>query len=135
MNRRGGGICSSGDSLDVYRSTIDGNQAAEGGGLYQTDPEGNLPDLYINDSTISNNQAISAKGSIAGRGGGISVVDSQLNIGSSTLSGNTAAEKGGGLYVGVVNNGSGVSLRSTTVAANRADSNDDGDGDGGWRVP
>ncbi len=130
INGRGGGIHNNSDSLYLYRSTIDGNQAAEGGGLYQSNPNENFIYSSIYASTISNNQAIAA-GILVGRGGGISVVDAPLEISNSTLSGNQAEEDGGGLYVGVVNNGSGVSLRSTTVAANRADSNDDGDGAGG----
>lgn len=118
----GGGIYSSAnpdifDDLDVLDSTIDGNTALNGGGIYNDDH------LDLERSTISNNHASGSFG-----GGGLFVGDSRTaSVINSTISNNTANEDGGGL----ANNQGDIGLTNVTIAHNTADFDDDSSGDGG----
>lgn len=112
---QGGGITNNGGSLTIERSTIDGNTAViGGGGLYNS---GN-GDGTVSQSTISNN--VVGTGVFANNrfGGGVKNVgvESSLEIVNSTISGNTAADDGGGLY----NNTSFISLLNVTITNNHA---------------
>lgn len=101
----GGGIQNHG-RLDIQRSTVTGNTGVQGGGIYNFDG-----DLYISDSTISNNAA-STEG---GTGGGIrNGYDTTLMIINTTFTGNIASY-GGGLYT----NGPAY-IRNSTFSDNTA---------------
>jgi len=82
-----------GHELIVENSTISGNSATRGGGIYlYYDDHG----LTIRNSTISNNQATT------GEGGGINtyfVGSEVVTFDFTTVSGNTAATEGGGIYL------------------------------------
>jgi uncharacterized repeat protein (TIGR01451 family)/CSLREA domain-containing protein len=111
----GGGIANNGGSLTIERSTLDGNTAVSGGGgLY------NSGDGYgsISQSTIANNVVGNGVFATNKFGGGVKNVgvESSLDISNSTISGNTAADDGGGLY----NNTSFVSLLNVTITNNHA---------------
>jgi CSLREA domain-containing protein len=94
----GGGVYLAFDgSASMNRTTVSGNSAASGGGIYFTENACILrSSLSLTDSTISQNVATSFGGGlyISGRScdGGENV-----RIGRSTISGNSAAE-GGGIY-------------------------------------
>ncbi|MEM6319282.1 MAG: 3-coathanger stack domain-containing protein [Bacteroidota bacterium] len=123
--RDGGAIQLSGNSaiVEIDASTIRNNTIVEdGAGLSITSTEGNV---VVRNSTIMDNTS--------GRsGGGISISGSVrvvLTVVNSTLSGNRAANNG----VGVFNDASGttVNLNFVTLTNNIADSDADGNGDGG----
>jgi CSLREA domain-containing protein len=99
----GGGISNEG-TLKVTISSIDGNRAADGGGI------GNLRgQATLLDSTISGNQ-------VGSNGGGIQNTGT-LSATNVTISGNSAGSIGGGL----ANEAEGrVSLNGVTIAQNKA---------------
>ncbi len=105
-SHNGGGIYHGGVSgvVTVTDSTISGNWASSGGGIYSTVP------LQVTGSTIANNSANLGGGAFVGQGAnGSEIVNSTLHGNSST--------HGGGLYV---TNGADVSLHSVTFADNDA---------------
>ncbi len=107
--------------LTIEDSTIRDNESGgSGGGIWVRRGE-----VRISGSTLARNTATS------GSGGGIwSEVPTELQVASSTLSGNRADGHGGGLAVsGPVS--VTASLTSTTVTDNAADDDQDGSGDGG----
>ena len=126
----GGGIYTTGVSLEVYSSTIEGNEArgefADGGGFYVedgsrvrvgfSDVRNNLSDKHgggfaiyggdvsTHDTRVEGNQA-NANGSelVPGVGGGYYVSGRQLNtlsITGGTIKDNSAVGSGGGIYAG-----------------------------------
>ncbi len=107
----GGLSLTSGGSTTISNSTISGNVASaagSGGGLSLASPTASS---RILDTTIEGNRAQS--------GGGVAFTTNTggpLLIEGSTISGNTAAKFGGGLY----RVHGAVKLRSTIVAGNRA---------------
>jgi CSLREA domain-containing protein len=98
----GGGFLSANGSASLFDVTIEGNQAAHGGGIYIWSGSG----LDLNGVTIRDNQAAD--------GGGV-YNSSGTYFENVTISGNTASSKGGGIYV----RGSGE-ISSTTIANNVA---------------
>ena len=155
FERNGGGVRNLGtltiNNSDLLNSFADGN----GGGI----SNGNsltAGTLILNNSTLQSNSAGSVtSGSQFGKGGAIfnesgsvTIVDGTFSsnvaftdggviyndnnttaaITSSTLSGNTARRDGGALYNGDT---SVLTIASTTLASNLADSDNDGDGEGG----
>jgi hypothetical protein len=123
---QGGGIANAFDPwaslLIVSGSTISDNTAEQGGGINNVGP------TLITNSAIISNTATSAT---SGDGGGIynSFVygTDALTATNTTISGNSAARDGGGVY----NITGTVSLNSTTIANNTADSDINGTGNGG----
>ena len=106
----GGGILNR-ENLSVTRSLIVGNKADDGGGI------GNFGGVFsIVDSTISDNESTG----VSGGGGGVfnfasNVADTSL-ISNSTISGNSATTRGGG-----VNNFIGtIAIEFTTITQNEA---------------
>jgi streptogramin lyase len=102
----GGGISSYG-ALVVNGSTISGNTAPTGGGIasYGT--------MTVSNSTIDGNTA-------SANGGGISAAGTSSNIGSSSLSNNSATAStasGGGILVG---SQTSLTLSNSTVSSNTA---------------
>jgi hypothetical protein len=117
VNDGGGGIEIRYGSLVVERTTIGGNSATYGGGIRHV--RGNLT---VTECTISGNNASGTRG-----GGGIwtdtNLAGTQLTlIVNSTISGNTAANRGGGIY-----NVDGLTIvRFSTITGNSAASNSGG---------
>jgi CSLREA domain-containing protein len=109
----GGGIFGR-RAIAVMNSTINGNSSRLNGGGIQS--AGNSSILTVNNSTISDNA------STHGNGGGISVGDEPFStarratIVGSTISGNTAAGSGGGVYAREAD----VALTQSTVRNNVA---------------
>lgn len=134
---RGGGIRQAGGSLDITSSTISGNfaTASQGGGICVTNAtgtalrrstlSGNIADqgggvwsenniLTVERSTISDNTALNA---IVG-GGGIGQDGGTLSIASSTISNNRAAGYGGGIHID--HTSADFVLRASTLNGNSA---------------
>ncbi len=128
-----GGINTNGGAVVTFRRvTVSNNFGASGpGGIQIRNPSGIVT---IIDSTVSNNSADGIPPSRQGAGGGISVSDAGTQSGqitriiNSTISGNSAAERGGGIY----NFSTGLELINSTVVNNSAGaSNFVRDGGGG----
>ncbi len=155
FERNGGGIRNLGaltiNSSDLLSSFADGN----GGGISNGDSL-NVGTLILNGSTLQSNSAGSvASGSQFGLGGAIFNQSGSVTITDSTFSSNVAFADGGVIYNdnsttatisssmlsnnsagrdgGAVYNGdtSVLTILSTTLANNLADSDNDGDGEGG----
>ncbi|MEM8607423.1 MAG: choice-of-anchor Q domain-containing protein [Myxococcota bacterium] len=120
----GGGISNAG-YLFLGESTVEGNVADEGGGVYGFDATRNLDggDLQIfslgwidsSYTTIANNRAVN--------GGGIYSVSIRMTMFDSTVSGNSADEAGGALYVdGTTLGASTTYLNANTIVDNTAPS-------------
>lgn len=116
----GGGIVSFDANLTIQRSTISGNSTsgteAQGGGIYFDSGDADSASLTITASTISGNRA---KGPMS-YGGGINtntnLSGQTATITNSTISGNTSASIGGGIY-----NGDGLMfIRNSTITLNEA---------------
>lgn len=101
----GAGIFSNADRLTVTTSTVSGNYASAGGGIYNFGGG----TLTVTNSTVSGNSA--------GYGGGIyNFGGGTVTVTNSTVSGNTASGDGGGIV-----NGSGtLTLTNSTVSGNYA---------------
>ena len=109
----GGGLDNAG-TVTIDRSTISSNTADIGGGLVSF---GGI--ITMTNSTVSGNMAT--------LGGGIYAYgNTRIRIINSTISGNHAGSWGGGIY-----NLADLSLSSSTVAFNQADSDNNGSGLGG----
>jgi hypothetical protein len=121
-SNHGGGIAASGSlaSLTVLRSTVRDNRAdgadQEGGGIFLT---GGVP-AVVDSSTISGNRADRAGGGIYALGG------TTLQLRTSTISGNSSLGDGGGIW-----NAGTIIADYVTIAANTADANGNGTGEGG----
>ena len=103
----GGVLVDSGAALRLVNSTIRGNTAPSGGGIWTNGT------LELLGSTIDDNNAIDGPED-PGRGGGIGVGASGVaTVENSTVSGNFAATHGGGIYTQ-----SNLVLRNATIAAN-----------------
>ncbi|MEL6817002.1 MAG: hypothetical protein AAFP03_19725, partial [Cyanobacteria bacterium J06598_3] len=136
FNGKGGAIAPRG-TVTIDGSRFEGNRAYEGGALFldggsdlnssivettfdlnRADREGGAialtsgHQLSIQRTTLSNNQALQGNGgAIAHRSGGAL----GLSLSRSTLSGNSAANSGGAIYVGT---GALAELSQTTIANN-----------------
>jgi CSLREA domain-containing protein len=111
----GGGINNQG-ALTLRDSTVSGNATQGptfGAGLF------NAGSLWLYDSTLSGNTSQGGGGGLANLG--------VITATNSTISGNSAFDFGGGLWA----LGGAATLRSTTVALNRANADSAGAGSGG----
>lgn len=116
----GGGIFAISE-LFMVDSEVTGNQVSYvGGGLFVDDTLAGPNEMDIVRSAIVDNSAVV--------GGGIFASGSDLELANVTVSGNQSISHGGGLFVAA---DATVSLASTTVADNHADSDDDDNGSGG----
>ena len=89
----GGGICCRDSSLTITNSTIHGNVADGGGGIY-TDGGKHV----ISNNIITNNSALFERGfGRSGSGGGICIIGSG-EITNNTIRDNYAVQDGGGIY-------------------------------------
>lgn len=86
----GGGINNRG-TLTLQGTTVSENTAFFGGGVYSEGP------LRVNDSTISNNMARRGISDFGGFGGGLYNNTASASLTNSTVSSNTAEERGGGI--------------------------------------
>ena len=109
----GGGLFNGGGTLTLTDSTISGNSTLfDGGGLWNYNGT-----LTVTNSTISGNDANRDGGGLFNRDGGT------VEVSDSTISGNTASDGGGGLE----NIGGGtLTVTNSTISGNSA-----GDGGGG----
>jgi uncharacterized repeat protein (TIGR01451 family) len=113
----GGGLFNeSTGNVQITNSTISGNTAFSGGGIF------NLGPMVIRDSTISGNTAQ------GGEGGGIDSEGGPFHLINSTLSGNSADTDGGGL---LNCDSSTAFLTNVTITNNRADADNNNTGEGG----
>jgi hypothetical protein len=97
---RGGGVANYGGSLTLTNSTVSGNSAVCGGGVYNTSS------LTLTNSTVSGNSAFC--------GGGVYNTGS-LTLSNSTISGNSADDAGGGVF-----NFASLTLVHSTLFGNSA---------------
>jgi hypothetical protein len=125
----GGGIYGAADKLTIHNTTIARNVSDEGGGLDLISQVAAPPVTEIRSSTISQNTAR--------KGGGLLVDGNQPRLGlqkptatltNSTIAGNTTTAEGGGI---MADNAATVNLDNSTIAYNRADSDDNGGVGGG----
>jgi hypothetical protein len=107
----GGGILNLGN-LTVSNSTVTGNAAVDGGGIYNYN---GLATLTVTGTTVSSNTA-------SANGGGIYNYNGTATLTGSTLDSNTAAIDGGGAY----NYTASLTLTGTTVEQNAATENGGG---------
>jgi hypothetical protein len=125
----GGGL----NDVDLIRnSTISNNQAAGSGGGFFTDTRS----IVVN-STINGNQSDRSGGgiSVRGAGSGSPLVD----LSNTTISGNSAKTYGGGISIigSIITDGDLLNLegnvigKNLTITGNIADSDNDGEGNGG----
>ena len=94
--RNGGGIYAIDDHVGVRSATVSNNTAGvDGGGIYSTATQAIAQPMSVNlfEATISSNRAV------AGAGGGLFVDSDTLDVNSSTIELNSAAE-GGGIFFG-----------------------------------
>lgn len=90
--RFGGGIFSRNGTVTGTASTFSGNEAADsGGGLYTLDSTCTLTGCLLTSNVASYGGAIHHKGSGA--------APVRLSLGSTTISGNSASNKGGGIFL------------------------------------
>ena len=108
-------------TINILESTVTDNDAHSGGGFDIV-----TGTVIIDGTTISNNQAIDVSGS----GGGI-VNRASLLLSNSTLTGNTADQFGGGIYLLSFGSPATTSLTHTTITGNTPDGDTNGSGDGG----
>jgi hypothetical protein len=99
----GGGIYNNGGTVTISNSTISGNSAADGGGIF------NYGTVMISNSTISGNSASFSSGGLYSSGTAL--------ISNSTIIGNTASSSGGGVTCDV---GGVVTLVRSLIAGNAA---------------
>ncbi|MGA8047887.1 MAG: right-handed parallel beta-helix repeat-containing protein, partial [Dermatophilaceae bacterium] len=117
----GGGIYYAMGALTLTRSTVSGNSARGGGGLYgggEPTPSGQGARLTVTDSSMTGNTATSHGGGVAAEGA------TTVTISGTTIADNFAESHGGGF---AVSGRSSLSLTGGVVEANRTP----GDGGGG----
>jgi hypothetical protein len=115
----GGGICNDHGTLTINNTTLNGNSARQGGGIFNNGDVGSAT-VAINNSTLSDNSAT------GGGGGGIynySQLDGSatVTINNSTLSDNSATGAGGGIENFTYLDGSTtITINNTTLIGNAA---------------
>ena len=104
----GGGIRMVGANVTLDQSTVSGNGASKGGGVYMESPTGDST-LKIYNSTIADN--------VATEGAGV-YRDGNIDIRNSTIARNTASTSGGG----VITDGTGwtLALKNSAILGNTA---------------
>jgi predicted outer membrane repeat protein len=107
-----------GGTLNLSFSTISGNTAGAGSGVYNEDGT-----LTVTNSTFSGNSTLTGGFS----GAAIHTTSGTTNIVNSTFSGNSSAQSGGAISVGT-----GIAnITNATITNNRADSDGNASGTGG----
>ena len=105
----GGGFFNDAGTLQVTDSTVESNTANRGGGIYSDQGS-----LTVTKSTISNNNLTAS-----GDGGGIFARE-HMTVDASTITGNSASDKGGGIYWQKVTNNASAHVLASTVSGNNA---------------
>lgn len=145
----GGGIAVQKGQLYSRKSVIKNNTAHEAGGVYVE----TTARLDMSKSTVADNEAeggnaggIWAAGKVgtswirnstisgnaaADDGGGVDIGEDEQRILNTTIAGNTAGGRGGGIYARAGSNGQ---LNGVTIARNRADSDSSGGPDTGGGI-
>lgn len=147
----GGGLYSHGD-VEIVESVLLNNGATGDGGGLALVAEAGSGRSWIRDSRIAGNTAGNAdtggggfvlfgtvapvvifegatlSGNQAGYGGGVGLGGALVFANNSTISGNRALARGGGVFAGFTG---GVRLNHSTVAFNTADPDDSASGEGG----
>jgi hypothetical protein len=109
----GGLLLNNATALSIDSSTIDGNEASYGAGIYYMRTGGTAAGT-IRNSTISNNVA-------TGYGGGLHLIFSgnvDFRILNTTVSSNDASVRGGGVYFDSGGTGIGLQIINATIAYN-----------------
>ncbi len=123
ISGNGGGVFAQLTGVLVSFSTLTGNLAQRGGGLYTLNST-----ATIRESSIWGNHA-------GQRGGGFyqtTLQGERTEIMNTTISGNTTAGSGGGIYLDTSDQyWYGMAVSSCTITGNTADTNTDNVGDGG----
>jgi len=107
-------------SVTLTDMIVTGNEATgDGGGIAMENIVNSIWTLTINNSTVSNNHAGDSGGGIESDGSGIIAINS-----GSVISGNTALNKGGGIFldsilVSVFLQSASLTMRGTLVSDNR----------------
>jgi predicted outer membrane repeat protein len=122
----GGGAIAAFGSTNIFNSTFSNNKApgaaAFGGAVYFQSTGGAL---IITESTLFNNSS-------ALDGGAVYILDGPVTVRNVTVSGNSAKNNGGGIVItDTIQTATLVNLNNVTVTNNLADSDNDGNGDGG----
>ena len=136
---QGGGIWNfSVGTMEITRTTVSGNRAPVGGGIYQQGGPNTSGSLMISESLVANNVAnqnggglalfegatvtvenVTIYGNVSRFGGGVYSIGSDADFDSATIAENTARTSGGGLF-NEDSNDRPVALRNTIVADNTA---------------
>ena len=111
---RGGGIYSRFGRVTIINSTLSGNSAGSGGGIWTVSP--NSPLNVINSTLFANSSRADGGGAIHNTG-----VNGTTNITNSTISGNSSGTNGGGIFNF---NSSIVNVKSSIIANNTATTSD-----------
>ena len=110
VTHSGGGILAQGEAtLVLISSVVTGNSAVFGGGIESRVQS--PAQLFLNNSTVSGNLALSSAGGI--------IATSLLTLTNSTVSGNTAAGSGGGVYHDA-SGGTAAFIFNSTISGNIA---------------
>ncbi|MEQ8969201.1 MAG: choice-of-anchor Q domain-containing protein [Coleofasciculus sp. C1-SOL-03] len=121
MSGNNGGGISNRENLTIINSTISGNTAETGGGIYNfgNSANGNFVSMVeVNNSTISGNSAREEGGGIYNNGGGV-------NVSSSTISENNAISGGGILNnIYATNSVYAVTINNTIISGNNGTNSD-----------
>lgn len=112
----GGGVFSDNGTLSIIETTVDGNQASSGGGLWVASQPGES--VTIDRSTISNNLSTNDGAGLFISGDG-NTTDGTVTITNSTFSGNVSGGAGGGI---ATLNQSDLTITSSTITSNDANS-------------
>lgn len=111
----GGGVAVNNVAATITGSTFHDNRSSgSGGGLNQRDGS-----LAVRNSTFSENVSLSSTGSDGG--GGIYTFSETISIVSSTFSGNSATQHGGGIYFADLTQIVSRTINNSTIANNHAD--------------
>ncbi|MBP6214389.1 MAG: VCBS repeat-containing protein [Pyrinomonadaceae bacterium] len=124
----GGAVRNRSGTMTIAGSTFTGNTSISAGGAIQGGGVTN-----ISGSTFTLNSALGPNSATGqGNGGAISNTGgAQTTISDSVISGNSAANSGGGIYYQPNAGGALMNVSNTTIANNVANSNSDGVGSGG----
>jgi putative cell wall-binding protein len=126
----GGGLSQHGPgALEISASTVSGNSAGTGGGVYTETDDG-----LIENSTLSGNDATYAD-SFYGGGGALRIVGAMLDVVSTTITANDATAGADGIAAAGFDDPSTLTLESTILSGNGTVDLDmvdyDGTGDAG----
>ena len=131
-NSGGGGAIRNRDgSMTITNSTFTNNSAVAGGGAVR-----NTDIISISGCNFTNNSTVGANAQQSGQGSGGAISNQgggQVTIADSVITGNSAANFGGGIYY-QPNNFSGgpfLSITNSTVSNNISNSDNNSTGDGG----